>query len=253
MRRHIRSSSSSRRWSVAAALSVLSALFTPALAMAQERPPAQASPAATAPAAAPLPSSPPASAQATWTAPPGAQQPYPPPPGAYAWGPSGPPSQTPAPEAPKPAEGPAGWRRGFGFRLHAGGSWQSFYSTGIYGARFGAAAGGTLEHVALWGELEGFVGVTEFGLPVRMFRPSFVVETHLGDFRLGGGVGLLALGVSRATSSSSMTAAAVGLSAHLSYDLVIFDQHAIYIAARMNVDPSSTMLWGPSGSLGFRY
>jgi len=156
------------------------------------------------------------------------------------------------PGAPAP-EGPEGWKRGFGVKLHAGGSWQSFYSLAIYGASFGAAAGGTLEHVALWGGFEGFVGVTEFGLPARMIRPSFAVETHLGDFRLGGGAGMLLLTVTRATSTSAMTSTAFGFSGHLSYDLVTLDQHAIYLEARMNVDLASAILWGPSGSLGFRY
>jgi hypothetical protein len=160
--------------------------------------------------------------------------------------------EPPAPGASQPA-GPEGWKRGFGVKLHAGGSWQSFYSVAIYGANFGAAAGGTLEHVALWGAFEGFIGVTEFGLPARMIRPSFEMETHLGDFRMGGGAGLLLLAVNRATSTSSMTSAALGLSAHVSYDLATVDQHALYLAGRMNVDFASAILWGPSGSLGFRY
>ncbi|WP_437526955.1 hypothetical protein WME79_41930 [Sorangium sp. So ce726] len=221
MRRRIRSSR--RRWGVAAALS---GLLAPALASAQEPPPPPGPP-----APAPLPS---------------------PPPGAYAWAPQGPLPEEPAPESSRP-ELPEGWRRGFGAKLHAGGSWQSFYSLAIYGASFGAAAGGTLDHVALWGGLEGFVGVTEFGLPARMIRPSFEVETHLGDFRLGGGAGLLLLAVARATSTSSMTSTAFGLSAHLSYDLLTVDRHALYLAGRMNVDLASAILWGPSGSLGFRY
>ncbi|WP_437809100.1 hypothetical protein [Sorangium sp. So ce1078] len=239
MRRRIRSSR--RRWSVATALS---GLLTPALAIAQEPPPAPGPP-----APAPLPSTSPAAAEA----PPEAPLPYPePPPRAYDGAPHGPPLQAPAPEASRP-EGPTGWKRGFGFKLHAGGSWQSFYSLAIYGASFGAAAGGTLDHVALWGAFEGFVGVTEFGLPARMARSSFVVETHLGDFRIGAGTGLLLVAVTRATSTSSMTAAAPGFSAHLSYDLVALEQHAVYLAGRMNVDFSSAILWGPSGSLGFRY
>lgn len=223
MRRRIRSSR--RRWGVAAALS---GLLAPALASAQEPPPPPGPP-----ALAPLPSPPPATAAA--------------PPGADAWAPQEMPPGEPTPE------GPEGWKRGFGVKLHAGASWQSFYSLAIYGANFGAAAGGTLEHVALWGGLEGFVGVTGFGLPARMIRPSFAVETHLGDFRLGGGAGLLVLMVSRATSTSSMTSTAFGFSGHLSYDLATLDQHAIYLEARMNVDLASTILWGPSGALGFRY
>ncbi|WP_437763916.1 hypothetical protein WMF27_38395 [Sorangium sp. So ce281] len=206
--------SSRLRWGGAAALS---GLLAPALASAQEPQPPPGPP-----ALAPLPSPPPATAQAPSTSP-------------------------PAPE------GPAGWKRGFGVKLHAGGAWQSFYSLAIYGASFGAAAGGTLEHVALWGGFEGFVGVTESGLPARMIRPSFAVETHLGDFRLGGGADLLLLAVTRATSTSSMTSTAFGFSGHLSYDLVTLDQHAIYLEARMNVDLASAILWGPSGALGFRY
>jgi hypothetical protein len=39
----------------------------------------------------------------------------------------------------------------------------------------------------------------------------------------------------------------------VSYDLGTFEQHAIYLAERMNVDFSSAVLWGPSGLQGFRY
>jgi hypothetical protein len=159
------------------------------------------------------------------------------------------------PEAPPPPhEGPAGWEPGFSFKVFSGASFHRLYSTNLYGASFGAAFGGVLRRAALYGSLEGLFGVTQFGLGSRVARLGFSAETYAGDFRLGLGIGAMLIDVSRATSDAIMLTVGFTVNATASYDVFLFDHHAVFLGARFGLDIlPGTVMWGPSGFVGCRY
>jgi hypothetical protein len=157
------------------------------------------------------------------------------------------------PPPPVPPE-PVGWKPGFSFKAFSGASFHRLYSTNVYGGHIEVAFGGVLQRVALYGSIEGLFGSTEFGLGTRVGRVGFSGETYAGDFRLGLGVGAMIIDVSRATSDAIMLTVGFVVNATATYDLLLFDHHAVFLGARFGFDIlADTVMWGPSGFVGYRY
>jgi hypothetical protein len=157
---------------------------------------------------------------------------------------------------PEPPPDPA-HPRGFSFKAWAGPAYRRIYDVPITGADFGMAFGA---QKGFYGELGFMLGRTNENLFVWQLRPQATGELRLGRVHLGLGLGFTVIGVTRATTGSSIAGAGLASTAFATVDLITDGLHAMYLGGKMTFDwlpggrdDSDAFLWGPSAVLGWRY
>ncbi len=136
------------------------------------------------------------------------------------------------------ASGGASYRRLFGVPLY----------TGVASLGFGVDSG----HLALYarGEYEG--GRTDHGLQIRVIRVGGSAEGIFDRFRIGAGLSVSSVSFFRVTHREPIERVGVGLFGTTSFDIARFDDHALYLGVRGDLDFSASM-YGVSAAFGFRY
>lgn len=145
--------------------------------------------------------------------------------------------------APKPA--PV-----IGVRLDGGYSRRELLSLPVVGADMGLAAGAQpYRHAAFWGSTRLFLGSTENGLSVFSFRVGGEVEAVFDRFRIGGGLHLFVVGVSRAVREETILSWGPALSASARVDVIQAEGFTLFARAAIDggyeVYGGSTF-WGPA-------
>ena len=149
----------------------------------------------------------------------------------------------PAPRPPKPA--PV-----VGVRVDGGYSPRQLLSLPVVGADMGLAVGAQpYRHAAFWGATRLFLGSTENGLSVVSFRAGGEVEAVFDRFRIGGGLHLFVVGVSRAVREETIMSWGPALLASARVDVIQSEGFALF--ARAAVDGgfeihNGSMFWGPT-------
>jgi hypothetical protein len=147
----------------------------------------------------------------------------------------------------------------FSAKLWLGPAYQRLYDVNFYGADFGLSLGAQRGISGWYGEMQGFAGRTDQGLPTYEFWLGPTWEAKLDRVHLGLGMHFGWTGIGRATPGEMITGLGFGLFGFASVDLYQSDEgHALYVAGRMTgnwVDGGNTTAaqYGPSASLGWRY
>jgi hypothetical protein len=156
---------------------------------------------------------------------------------------------TPAPAKPAEPEKP-GWKTVIGARLDGGFALRRLYDIPMQGADIGGAIGAQpIEHGAFWGTVRAFVGSTEAGLRVVDIHVGAEGEAVIDRFRIGGGIGIMWLGVSRVTSDQSIKSWGPDFRAHARFDLIQAEAFAIYARVAISFAHElydSANFWGPT-------
>lgn len=137
-----------------------------------------------------------------------------------------------------------------GVRLDGGYSPRELLSLPVVGADMGLAAGGQpYRHAAFWGSTRLFLGSTENGLSVFSFRVGGEVEAVLDRFRIGGGLHIFVVGVSRAVREQTILSWGPALSASARVDVIQSEGFTLFARAAIDggyeVRGGSTF-WGPA-------
>jgi hypothetical protein len=120
--------------------------------------------------------------------------------------------------------------------FYGGPSLRELYGIAFFGGDFGVAFGGDWSNFGLRGVVEGFAGTTTFGLLTGQLRWGVTTEGRIDRFRFGGGLTPGFLFVRRITKSTTLTDFTLGPELHFSVDVVRWNEHALYLAIRGNLD-----------------
>jgi hypothetical protein len=151
--------------------------------------------------------------------------------------------------------------------VDAGWGHRSFYSTASNGASIGGGIGAQIRGVGVLAALDVLVGSTELGLPLRTYRLGPEVEGVLGLVRIGGGLHMMLLSVSRASSDSSFNSGGFGFTAHVSFDVwQPREREGLFLRASLSGDHIGRILgsdrrkgadpflsWGSTLGVGYRF
>lgn len=163
------------------------------------------------------------------------------------------PTPNPTP-APSPDDKEKKWATIVGGRLDAGYAIRNLFDIPIRGADIGGAIGGQpLEHGAFWGTLRVMVGSTEAGLSFYDVHIGAEGEAVFDRFRIGGGLGLFVLGLSRATRSETINTWGPEVRAFARFDAIQSDGFAIFVRAAIQGAYEfydSATIWGPTIGAG---
>lgn len=183
------------------------------------------------------------------------------------------PSAAAPPAEPTPAEvdeseRPKKKKVGVTGRVHGGIGQRSLFDDSIVGADITGSLGLYINSVDLFFDVQLLFASNE-GLPVRHTRAgpsvSFEAFSHV---RLGLGVSLGGMSVTRATSGDTMTAFSVGGRIFTTVDVYQFDERtSLYLLGQLSVDSAGTFigsdsrsrnvpataLWGPTLGAGVRF
>lgn len=137
-----------------------------------------------------------------------------------------------------------------GLRVEGGYAPRTLLSLPVTGADAGLAIGAQpSRHIAIWGTTRLFLGSTESGLDVVSFRAGGDVEAVFDRFRIGSGLHLLVLGVSRATRDNTILTWGPATFASARFDVIQSEGFALFARASLDVGievSSGSLFWGPT-------
>ena len=132
------------------------------------------------------------------------------------------------------------------YELSAGPTYRSFYDDHVVGADLALKVGADFTHVALYGTAGGMIARTGLGLSTCAPQAGVGAELVTDYFRLGAGVQLSILFVTRDSGASgTLWSPGAGAEVHATLDVLHFDGHALFFGARGTIDS-----YGASGRHG---
>lgn len=166
--------------------------------------------------------------------------------------------------APQPEEAPEPEKRtGFSLKIALGGTYRNLYGIHFGGGDLALSLGGQTKGAAFYADLSAFVGSTISGLTTSDLMIGFRAEGRiLSRLRIGGGATISLLVIKRITSDSSIFDFTLGPALHVSFDVVQFEDSALYVIAKggfgwlvlSNSHNSGLPLMGNGTvGMGFRY
>ncbi|MGC4122975.1 MAG: hypothetical protein QM765_52080 [Myxococcales bacterium] len=165
---------------------------------------------------------------------------------------------------PPPPEAPAPQRStGFSLKFALGGTYRNLYGIHFGGGDLALDLGGQTKGAAFYFDLALFVGSTASGLTTSDVMLGFRAEGRIGSrLRIGGGASVSVLIVRRITTESAILDFTVGPALHASFDVVQWEDSALYVGAKggfgwlvMASDHNSgtPLMANATVGLGFRY
>ena len=125
--------------------------------------------------------------------------------------------------------------------------------TGISGQ---IGVGAEMPATSLYVTAGAFVGSTDHGLPALQLTLGLSGAIRAERFALGSDLRFSYMELTRATDGTALSAGGIGLAPFLRYDLVRFDEGAIFLEGKVNLDfyggDSGSLVWGPALSVGLR-
>jgi hypothetical protein len=165
------------------------------------------------------------------------------------------PPETPAPaEEPDKAAPPPKGPVIVGLRFDGGWSARRLLDIPVTGADMGIGFGAQFSpRFAVWNAARVLVGSTEHGLRVWDARLGPEAELVLDRFRLGAGLGVMLLGVSRAARSETLVSWGPEARATARFDFVRTESFALFARAAFDAAYEvydGSLFWGPTFGAG---
>jgi hypothetical protein len=164
------------------------------------------------------------------------------------------PEAEPPAAAPAPAQSREGTLTSVLVAVEVGYARQSLYATPIDACDASLVIGADLGDLSAGVVLEATPGVTQEGLHTYGGSVGGFVEGRIGRVRIGGGLHLGVVGVTRITDGGDLTGASAGLFVRASVDLIpIAERSAVYFVGKAGMDDVGTVLTSVSIGLGVRF
>ncbi len=184
--------------------------------------------------------------------------PPPPPPPLHVTTGHAPPPPPPAAEA--PVHEP---RTGFSVKLSLGGTYRNLYGIHLGGGDLELSLGGQTRGAAFYADIDVFLGSTVSGLTTSDVMIGFRAEGRIGSrLRIGGGASVSLLIVRRITTESAIFDFTLGPALHASFDVVQWEDTALYVGLRGGIgwlvfasgrNSGIPLMGNATAALGFRY
>ena len=160
-------------------------------------------------------------------------------------------------DAPAQPDAPKNEHGRYVMKAAVGAAYRRLYEIPIVGGDIQLGFGAQWHEVAIYGTIGALYGSTQHGLLTRAYEIGFSVELREGRFGLGAALRSSYMYFIRATDGTAVDSTGIGVAPFVSFDVLPFDGHALYVNAKVNLDSfggkPTTFVWGPTLSLGIRY